>query len=300
LPAAEGAQYNPGTVRKSALIALAVAVVAAFAWLWRSLEPPHDPARIAGPRVAVAPSHASPNEDLLRVPPPAVQTASAPHARRLPPARPAPSATPRGASGQPTEQPTPLASGGRAAAAPVALPLTGHPEQVRRLLQWAGGDLDAAIAWADGLADAAQRREALEALCLKIAERDPRAALDMVERFGLDDQPGVIVENLVAQWAEVDASAALDWITQRPAGDAQERLISRVAFALAGSDPHEAARLIGEQMGPGPLQTEAAASLVQRWWAVDPAAAADWVEGLAEGPLRDRALQELAGLDRGR
>jgi hypothetical protein len=67
-----------------------------------------------------------------------------------------------------------------------------------------------------------------------------------------------------------------------------------VAFALAASAPAQAARLVEDGMSPGWLQAEAAASVAHRWSGQDAAAAARWVEALPEGPLRDRAREELA------
>ena len=94
----------------------------------------------------------------------------------------------------------------------------------------------------------------------------------MAEIYGLGSGPGV-VENLIAQWSARDADAALAWIAHQPPGDERDALTKRVAFALSSSQPVEAARLIEESMWSGPLQAEAAASLVQQWSQQDAAAA---------------------------
>ena len=179
------------------------------------------------------------------------------------------------------------------------LPLTGHPETVRRLLDWAARDAGAATLWADRLADPEQRREALQAICFKIAERDPRAAVDMAETFDLAGDPGVAA-NLVAQWSATDADAALAWVEQGPPGDARDELVARVAFALSAAEPGRAAQVVEEHMSAGSLQAEAAASVLQQWMRRDAAAAARWAEGLPPGELRDRARRELTPLARER
>ncbi|MBC8132638.1 MAG: hypothetical protein H7X95_06625 [Deltaproteobacteria bacterium] len=145
-----------------------------------------------------------------------------------------------------------------------AQPLTGSPEEVRRLLLWAETDSGAATAWADARTDPAARREALQTVCFKIAEQDPRGALTMAEAFGFDDAEGV-VENLVAQWSAKDPEAALGWVANRPPGDARDAAIARVAFAVSASDPAEAAHLIKVNMTGTAAQADALASVVGRW-----------------------------------
>jgi hypothetical protein len=174
--------------------------------------------------------------------------------------------------------------------------LTGHPERIRRLLRWAARDQDAATVWAERLPNPAQRAEALQAVCFKVAERDPGAAVEMAEIYGLEVAPGV-VENLVAQWSARDLDAALAWAAARPAGDERDVLITRVAFTLSATDPAGAARLVEDGMSAGSIQAEAAASIVHRWSLQDAAAATEWTEGLPAGLLRERARQELASLD---
>jgi hypothetical protein len=178
---------------------------------------------------------------------------------------------------------------------PPEVPLSGHPEWTRQLLRFAASDPEAAAAWADERSDPAERLEALQAVCFKVAETDPAAALAMALARGLEEEPGLI-ENLVAQWAGADAHAALAWVENRPPGAAREALVSRVALALAADEPHEATRLVEERLAPGPQQAEAAASVVHQWWRRDAAAATAWVDGLPPGPLRERARRELGVL----
>jgi hypothetical protein len=275
-------------MRSRVLAASAVVLSAALAWLWRSPEPaPHQRDTTS---LAAAP-----------LPPASIPAVSVPTTtpgeRRLPQ---------RNARGEDPPLLTP--AGPLRLAATVAQtdgadhepddtprPLTGHPERIRKLLRWAARDPGAAALWADRRHDPAERREALQAVCFKVAEQDPRGAMDMAEAYGLDDGLGV-AENLIAQWSAVDAEAALDWVAQRPPGDARDELLARVAFVRSAADPAHAARLIEEAMSPGSLQEEAAASVVLRWSAQDAPAAAAWAEGLPPGTLRDRARQELARL----
>jgi hypothetical protein len=268
-------------MKRSASLALAALAGAVLVWLWRS---PPEPA--VESETPPATNEASPSRQ--------------PALRRPVPWTP----LPRRASGAPVAPPPPapaavdvpppaIVSGAKPVSSPSEVPLAGHPEWTRRLLSWAAADPEAAAAWAEERADPAERLEALQAVCFKVAEKDPAAALAMAETFALNEAPEVL-ENLVAQWAAADAYAALSWVEHRPAGEARDALMSRVAFAMAAAEPHEAARLVEEQMAPGRSQEEAAASVVHQWWLRDPAAATAWVEALPLGPLRERARQELA------
>ena len=57
-------------------------------------------------------------------------------------------------------------------------------------------------------------------------------------------------------------------------------------------------RFVVKQIPPGLTQTEAAIMVVHQWALRDPAGAASWVESFPEGPIRDRAVNELKGLAR--
>jgi hypothetical protein len=271
-------------MKTRASIALVALAGALLAWWWRSPGPAQD--RVATSALDPLPTPEAAAGRAPRWTPFHRSAHSAPGpAAPLPAPRPAlPVAS--------EDPPRPAATEGEAAASRSEPPLWGHAEWTRRLLLWAASEPDAAAAWAEELTDPAQRLEALQAVCFKVAEKDPAAALALAEKLALEEP--VVIENLVAQWAAADAYAALDWVEHRPPGEARDALISRVAFALAASEPHEAVRLVQEGMPPGPAQQEAAASVVHQWRLRDPAAAADWVDRLAPGPLRERARRELA------
>jgi len=271
-------------MRKDAVQAiLAVLAGGALAWIGAPPDPaPPGEAVPAPPPAAVTAAVVAPATPLARVARPAT-------AASLMPVVPPPVAHPAAPPGP--QEPPSLPQATRAVSAPAELALRGHPEWTRRLLRWAGTDPDAALAWASQLSDPDLRREASQAVCFKVAEGNPRAALELAQGIGLEDEPGLL-ENLVAQWAAADAPAALDWIERRDAGEAREALLSRAVFALAASEPSEAVHVVEERMAQGPLQVEAAASALNRWWQRDAAAASDWVDGLPEGPLRERARRE--------
>ncbi|MEO7100631.1 MAG: hypothetical protein ABI162_14820 [Luteolibacter sp.] len=166
------------------------------------------------------------------------------------------------------------------------------------LVAWAERDAAAAMAWTEGLADTTERRADLATISTALAISDPRSALELAIQHGADEEEtGGLLENLAMQWAERETSTALKWVGTQPNGEWHDRLIARVAFVLAKSDPRSAAFHVTEEMEAGPMQDEAVISILHQWTMIDSESAARWVESFAAGALRDRALGELTCLD---
>ncbi|MEO6477606.1 hypothetical protein [Luteolibacter sp.] len=159
---------------------------------------------------------------------------------------------------------------------------------------WARKDAEKALAWSDRLDDAADRRQISSTVCIAVAESDPHLALGLALRHGSeDDDSGGLLENISAQWADREPTAALDWVRTQPGGEWHDRLLARVAFVLSRSDPHTAACRVAKDMEPGTMQDEAVISILHQWIMKDPQAAATWAAAFPEGDLHSRALNEF-------
>jgi hypothetical protein len=140
-----------------------------------------------------------------------------------------------------------------------------------------------------------EKRDAmLEIVCAEIAQFDPAEAVALVNRFS--GQNPLLLENLVHQWAAQNGTAAEANATALPAGELRNRLLSRVAVARAKNRPAEAATLVLAQIEPGEIQHEALIAVLHEWASQDFAPASAWVSRFPAGPLRDRAIDELAGI----
>jgi hypothetical protein len=176
-------------------------------------------------------------------------------------------------------------------------PGTVREELIRRLVQaWSARDAASALAWIDQLRDGDERSPALANVCFQIAQTSPQEALRTAERFGLGQSPAI--ENLAQQWAARDLSAALAWARALPANEQREKIFARLAYVQSERDPLNAARFVAEEIPSGPTQTEAAISVLHQWAFRDFAAAARWSEHFPEGPLRERAQNEVEGIGR--
>lgn len=171
-------------------------------------------------------------------------------------------------------------------------------EMLRRVAQrWTEQDPVSAKQWAEQLADEGERKSVLTDVCFQIAQDDPRQAIQMADQNGLGNLPGAILQNLVQQWAAKDFPAALAWANERPAGEEKDQMFSRISFVMAETDPAKAAQMVVDQIPAGNTQTEAAISVLYQWAKRDLKGARAWVDLFPESPLRERALNELKGME---
>jgi hypothetical protein len=167
-------------------------------------------------------------------------------------------------------------------------------EMMRRVIQhWTGSEPDRARQWAESLPEVHERRSVLTDFCYQVAQSDPAQATQLAGRMELGDFGGPAVENLVQQWALKDPSSALNWALARDPGEGRDQMLSRVALVLAKTSPADAANMVVKEIPAGDAQSEAVISVLSQWGRSDPKGAQAWAELFPEGPLRDRAMNEL-------
>ncbi|QJE96888.1 hypothetical protein [Luteolibacter luteus] len=155
-------------------------------------------------------------------------------------------------------------------------------------------ETDAEAAWASALEWPEEKRaQALAEVCFGMAGAKPLEAIERARGAHLDRLPGAIEERLVQQWATHDVSAALAWLMKEPGGESRDKLAIRLTYVLSQTDPTAAAKLALEQMLPGSSQDEAVMIVVTQWANKDLPAANAWVQDFPEGPLQERAANEL-------
>jgi hypothetical protein len=161
--------------------------------------------------------------------------------------------------------------------------------------QWAETSPRDALAWIPTMNAEQDRNEAREFFCHRVAEDDPKLALDLARQVGADTATS-LVQDLAQQWAGSDAAAARDWALALPADADRDPILARVCQVLAQSDPLTAGAIVSGEIAAGSVQDEAAMSVLHQWAIRDPVAASEWVARFPEGPLRIRAEEELAGI----
>jgi hypothetical protein len=161
---------------------------------------------------------------------------------------------------------------------------------------WASLNPTDAANWAAQLPDATERNLELSYVCVEIAATDPALAMQIVNQSGLGEHTDAVLQDIAQQWAEQDLSSASTWIEQLPAGKERNQIIERLAYVESKTDPADAARMVVSEIPAGLVQTEAAISVIHQWGKRDMAGAKAWVDAFPDGPVRDRAENELAGI----
>lgn len=161
--------------------------------------------------------------------------------------------------------------------------------------QWAATSPPDALVWISTMNAEQDRNEAREFVCHRVGEDDPKLAIDLAREAGADAATA-LVQDLAQQWAGSDAAAARDWALALPADADRDRILARVCQVLSQSDPLTAGAIVSGEIAAGPVQDEAAMSMLHEWAIRDPATASEWIARFPEGPLRIRAEEELAGI----
>jgi hypothetical protein len=160
---------------------------------------------------------------------------------------------------------------------------------------WAAQDPAGAEAWAAKLPDKNENQTVLSDVCFKVSEVNVAQSVQMAVKDNLNTMPGVL-ENLVTQWARQDFPSALAWSKNQPAGEQRDQMFERLAVIQSKTAPAEAAKLVAEEIAPGPVQDDAVVSVITRWGTSDMAGATVWVNQFPSGPLKERAKEVLSNM----
>jgi hypothetical protein len=169
-------------------------------------------------------------------------------------------------------------------------------EIFRRVREWAAQDQEGVLKWAAQLPTVEERQVIQAEICNQTAEHNPAGAVALAESLHFDEAGNDVLPKLVERWASTDLPAAQSWVNGRLEVEDRERYLERIASVMSQTVPLDAARLVAEQISPGPVQFEAAMAVLRQWAARDYAGAATWVERFPEGAIRDRALAEMSGV----
>lgn len=164
---------------------------------------------------------------------------------------------------------------------------------VRVTQNWAEKDPASSEAWAAQLANRNERQAALSNVCFKVSETDPAQAVQMAVSHQLETAPGVL-ENLVSHWANQDFSEAVAWARSQRSGDRRDQIFERLGAIRSAAAPAEAAKLVADEIAPGPVQDSAVVSVLTMWAMRDATSAQAWVDQFPSGLLKNRANDLLA------
>jgi hypothetical protein len=163
-----------------------------------------------------------------------------------------------------------------------ATPSPAEPSKVLREREAAAGShLDAMSALSEAISnsDRDARAEALRQLAARLVAEDVQAALGVGKRIPDVNDKTEFMRALFAAWAAKDPRAAADRArAEFPPGQMQGECLDAVLEKWAAVKPHEAVQWLDANVH-GPLKEQGLAALVQGWTRGDPRAAAAWFAG---------------------
>lgn len=154
-------------------------------------------------------------------------------------------------------------------------------------------DPAAALQWANGLSDAAEREAALEAIAWRTTLDDLPVAVEALESLPAGMARNRLAAHLVAEWATREPESALEWAKKRGEESERDEALCGWVVATGELSPERAGTLAADEISPGPVQNRAVVSVLQRWAPKDYRAAAVWVAAFPEGSLKNDAQQAL-------
>jgi len=176
-----------------------------------------------------------------------------------------------------------------------AVPETERSRPDGDLHDWIVRDPRAAVEWAAQKPKGEKRDAVLVAACYEIANTNPAEAVALAEKYEMTKS--ATLANLAEQWAREDLNAAYTWVLSKPASPERDELAARVGYVWSATQPEAAAGFVLQEIPPGPVQTEAAISILHQWALRDIAGASAWANQFPEGALRERALVEIEGVE---
>ncbi len=171
--------------------------------------------------------------------------------------------------------------------------------------EWARSDPEVALDWAESLPEEV-RGEVQERIMAQLVAEDPAQALAALDGMPPGYERREMLESVVGQWAHGDPAAAAAWVTDQAAGD--ERLTASLMSSWMQDSPMEASHWLSclpdsegrdaaivamtasrallrdpeaatvwsSTIGDQSMRAEVLQSSLNRWFAVDPAAAEAW------------------------
>jgi hypothetical protein len=149
-------------------------------------------------------------------------------------------------------------------------------------------DVDQLLVLADRL-PASMRIGARRTALMRLAEENPRRALDYIAEIPADSSRDVLLMSIARGYARNDPDAALAW-----ARGFDSPILDRVLWVVAERDPARAVEM-AFAMQSSSERLEAMQALLYNGQ-VDPGVFADRVLALPDSGLRDQAVQMLAGV----
>ncbi len=163
-------------------------------------------------------------------------------------------------------------------------------EQTREAREIRRGQLKKAT----GLPTAEARNEELTKVAWANLETDPKLAMEAFEQLTPgSEERNRLLEHLATKLAGENMDDALGWAATFGTPEERSLAYGSIAAVMSETDPEEAARLISEKAVSGRSAEVAVVKVVQRWAALSPESAADWVTKFNAGEMRSAGMKAI-------
>lgn len=165
-------------------------------------------------------------------------------------------------------------------------------DAVRALISnWASTDPESALVWLLANADAAGT-SGFSKVAQQLGHADPAMAVRYTSKVPSAHREAW-VEHVAAGYAQIDPTAAFDWISQFQGEPAYEAGLATMIKHSAPQDPRGAARML-ETIVDSPHSANAASNIAEHWTRSEPRAAATWAQGLSDNRARMSAVSGVS------
>jgi hypothetical protein len=158
----------------------------------------------------------------------------------------------------------------------------------RYVRSWCDLDLDGALAWARSQSTNMQET-VLPTLAQSMAEREPLRALELVSTLG-ESARGKATNNVLTTWANAEPADAAAWVEKQPP---QSSLYQSVAEAWVSQDLPATTQWVNG-LADGSMKDEVILRVVSRFQSRNPQVAVTWIEGISDEAKRVEASKNLA------
>lgn len=158
----------------------------------------------------------------------------------------------------------------------------------RYVRSWCDLDLDGALAWTQSQSTNVQEK-ILPALAQKVAQQEPLRALELVASLG-EAPRGKATNSVLAAWANTEPADAAAWLAKQPP---EASLHQSVAQAWVAQDLPAATQWVNG-LADGPMKDEVILRVVSKFQSRNPQVAVAWVEGISDEAKRVEASRKLA------
>ncbi len=164
-------------------------------------------------------------------------------------------------------------------------PIVGHILSGTIAKEWARQDPQAALGWAQTLADQ-QQAGAYSGVLETIAATDPQEAATLALGLKAGNARNDILAKIAQSWARQSPLKALAW-TSTLIPNARGHATSRALESWSKTHPEKAAQYLDENPNPKYLKI-----IANQWSERDPEATANWISSKTESPQRNSALAD--------